>query len=332
MDRTIKLIEEFISSYNLEGVCRIWADNEVNEYGNNETYWVHIVLDLNHWLTKSNFIIKRMEQGISSEIRKWFGLVVGVDVTFEECGVEDSINENISQGLKRRITVYDFNEELRNVLDYEINAYLYKNVGDFISDVCDNLVNNLIDSIPDYTPTPKEKDDLYYYFVDKFSSKIKKEYDKTLKNRANESVKKIIVTESQYKRLFEQKQSKIEVFQDLINDKLEYIRGFCSEDLSAENYGGDVGFGSCDDLAVIDSIKVDEVNMMTSARTDMSGNLYDSTPSIYIKLTIDYTDIGTYSNFDDIVYDLKHILKKSTGGLPIIFDYRTKNLNKNKEW
>jgi hypothetical protein len=245
-----------------------------------------------------------------------------------------NILENISQELKRRITVYDFDEELKNILEYEINSYLYNRPVDFIEDVCDNLVNNLIDSISNYTPTPKEKDELYYYFVSQYSDKIHKEFKKAHNNKrqTNESVKKIIVTESQYKRLFEQKKSKIEVFQDLINDKLEYIRGFCSEDLSAENYGGDVGFGSCDDLAVIDSIKVDEVNMMTSARTDMSGNLYDSTPSIYIKLTIDYTDIGNYSNFDDIVYDLKHILKKSTGGLPIIFDYRTKNLNKNKEW
>lgn len=332
MDRTIKLLEEFISSYNLEGMCRTWADIEVNEYGNNETYWVHIVLDLKHWLTNPDFIVKRMEQGISSEIKKWFGLVVGVDVTFEECGVEDSINEDISQRLKRRFMTYDFNKELRNVLDYEINAYLYTKAGDFISDVCDTLFNNLIDSITDYTPTPKEKDELYYFFVAQFSSKIKKEYDKTLKNRANESVKKIIVTESQYKRLFEAKLSKIEVFQDLINNKLEYIRGFCDEDLSAENYGGDVGFGSCDDIAVIDSVKVDEVNMMTGARTDMSGNLYDSTPSIHIKLTIEYTDIGTHSSFDDIVYDLRYGLRKSTGGLPIVFSYTTKNLNTNKEW
>jgi hypothetical protein len=331
MDRTIKLLEEFISSYNLEGMCRTWADIEVNEYGNNETYWVHIVLDLNHWLTKSNFIVKRMEQGISSEIKKWFGLVVGVDVTFEECGVEDSINEDISQRLKRRFMTYDFNKELRNVLDYEINAYLYTKVGDFISDVCDILFNNLIDSITDYTPTPKEKDELYYFFVAQFSAKIKKEYDKTLKNRANESVKKIIVTESQYKRLFEAKLSKIEVFQDLINNKLEYIRGFCDETLSAEEYNGDVGFASCDDIDSIDSIKVDEVNMMTGARTDMSGKPYDSTPSIYIKLTINYSSIMSRSNFDDIVYDLKHILKKSTGGLPIVFDYRAKNVSKIKE-
>ena len=55
---------------------------------------------------------------------------------------------------------------------------------------------------------------------------------------------KILVTESQYQRLFEQKKPKIEVFQDLIDNGLEYIRGFCDETLSAEEYSGDVGFDS----------------------------------------------------------------------------------------
>lgn len=330
MDKIVKLLEKFISTLDLDNVCETWVDEEPDEDGK---YWVYMVLDKGWYgLTNPDFIVRRMKQGLRSEIKKFLGLDVEVGITFKDCGVEDSINEDISQRLKRRITTYDFSEELKNVLDYEINAYMYSKAGYFISDVCDNLVNNLIDSIPDYSPTPKEKDDLYYYFVDQFSDAIETEYNETKKRRADESVKKIIVTESQYKRLFEAKLSKIEVFQDLINNKLEYIRGFCNEDLSAENYGGDVGFGSCDDIAVIDSVKVDEVNMMTGARTDMSGKPYDSTPSIHIKLTIEYTDIGTHSSFDDIVYDLRYGLRKSTGGLPIVFSYTTKNLNTNKEW
>jgi hypothetical protein len=241
---------------------------------------------------------------------------------------------DISTNLKRRLLTFNFDEELKTILEYEMNAYLYNRPVDFIEDVCDNLVNNLIDTISDYIPTPKERDELYYYFVSQFSDKIHKEFKKAhnSKRQTNESVKKIIVTESQYRRLFEQKQTKVDVFQELINDKLEYIRGFCDQSLSAEEYRGDVGFGSCDGLEIIDSIKVDEVNVMTGGRTDMDGNLYDVTPSIYIKLTINYSNIRNHYHFDNIVYDLKHILKKSTGGLPIVFDYRTKNLNKNKEW
>jgi len=241
--------------------------------------------------------------------------------------------ESISPSLKRRILLYNFDEELKNILEYEMNSYLYNRPVDFIEDVCDGLVNNLIDGIGDYTPTPKEKDELYYYFVSQYSDKIHKEFKKAhnKKRQTNESVKKIIVTESQYNRLFEQKKSKVDVFQELINDKLEYIRGFCDNSLSADDYRGDVGFESCDELEIIDSIKVDEVNMLTGARTDMDGNQYDTTPSIHIKLTINYSNIRNYYHFDNIVYDLKHILRDSTGKLPIVLDYEVNNLNKMKQ-
>jgi hypothetical protein len=63
----------------------------------------------------------------------------------------------------------------------------------------------------------------------------------------------------------------------------------------------------------------------------MDGNMYDSTPSIYVKLMINYSNIRDRYDFDEITYDLRHILKKSTGGLPIIFDYRTNNISKIKE-
>lgn len=146
-----------------------------------------------------------------------------------------------------------------------------------------------------------------------------------------ESKKKIIITESQYNRLFEQKTSKLDMFQELINDKLEYIRKRCYVP-NHEILPSDISFNSCDVIDIVDSIKVDEVNMMTGARTDMSGNMYDSTPSIYIKITIYYSSIKHQYIFDDLVYDIKHMLKKSTGRLPIIFDYRMNNINKMKEW
>ena len=99
-----------------------------------------------------------------------------------------------------------------------------------------------------------------------------------------------------------------------------------------ENYSEDVKSETCTELEMIDSIKVDGVNIMTGAKTDMSSNMYDSTPSIYIKLIINYSNLRDRYDFDEITYDLKNILKKSIVGLPIVFDYRTNNLNKNKEW
>ena len=84
---------------------------------------------------------------------------------------------------------------------------------------------------------------------------------------------KIIVTESQYQRLFEQKKPKIELFQELVNDGLEYIRGFCDETLSAEEYSGDVGFDSCDAIDVIESIEVNDIKNISSAQSDLTGRI-----------------------------------------------------------
>ena len=112
---------------------------------------------------------------------------------------------------------------------------------------------------------------------------------------------------------------------------MEYIRKHCYVP-NHEIFPNDVSINSCDVIDTIESIKVDEVNMMTGARTDMSGNMYDSTPSIYIKLTINYSSIMQSIDFDDLVYDIKHMLRNSTGKLLIVIDYGTNNLNKNKEW
>ena len=237
--------------------------------------------------------------------------------------------ETISPYLRRRLSFEDMIQDIDNLVDYELNPCEFSNIGDFVADACDMLVNNYVEELK---VSPKEKDDLFTYFVDLFGKHLAKVYKQRCVKGLKESKKRIIVTESQYKRIFEQKKSKVEMFQDLINDKLEYIRGFCSKDLDAENYSGDVGFEACDQVEMIDSIKVDEVNMMTGARTDMDGNMYDSTPSIYVKLMINYSNIRDRYDFDEITYDLKNILKNSTGKLPIVIDYRTNNLNKNKEW
>jgi hypothetical protein len=237
--------------------------------------------------------------------------------------------ETISPYLRRRLSFEDMIQDIDNLVDYELNPCEFSNIGDFVAEACDMLVNNYVEELK---VSPKEKDDLFTYFVDLFGKHLAKVYKQRCVKGLKESKKRIIVTESQYKRIFEQKKSKVEMFQDLINDKLEYIRGFCGKDLESENYSGDVGFDACDEVEMIDSIKVDEVNMMTGARTDMDGNMYDSTPSIYVKLTINYSNIRDRYDFDEITYDLKNILKNSTGKLPIVIDYRTNNLNKNKEW
>lgn len=324
MDKTIKLLEEFLSSYEMEGICGTWVDNELDEDGN---YWVYIVLDLN-WLeenqTKPGFIEQRMKQGLKEEIKKYLNLDVYVGSTAKKCG---SLNESVSTYLRRRLSFQGMKENMENVVDYELNPCEFSNIGDFVAEACDMLAHNYLE---DLQVSSKDKDNFYFALVDLFGEYLSKVYKQRCVNGLKESKKRIIVTESQYNRLFEQKVSKIEMFQDLINDKLNYFKTHC-DDVNSESFPNDIGFSSCDSIELVESVKVDEVQKMTGARTDMYGNMYDATPSIYVKLTIDYWSIKGSHDFDDLIYDLKHILRNSTGGLPIVFDYRTKNISKIKE-
>jgi hypothetical protein len=312
----------------MEGACGFWV--QPDEDGGIPS--VYIIFDLD-WLqsfpTKPDFVARRMRQGLKEDIKNWTGVDVPyVGSTAKKCDNTKDINETISPYLRRRLSFDSMKDNIDNIVDYELNPCQFSNIGDFIAEACDMLSYNCLEDIQ---VSAKDKDGFYEAMVDLFGEYLVSIYKKRCVKGLKESKKRIIVTESQYKRLFEQKKSKVEMFQDLINDKLEYIRGFCSKDLDAENYSGDVGFEACAEVEMIDSIKVDEVNMMTGARTDMDGNMYDSTPSIYVKLMINYSSIRDRYDFDEITYDLRHILKKSTGGLPIVFDYRTNNISKIKE-
>ena len=239
------------------------------------------------------------------------------------------LNENIPTKLKRRLNYDTLKSDIQNIIEYELNIHLINDVVDCVIAACDWEVNNISDDMfNEYNITlePKEKDKLYYFLVDNFGKMISEYYEKE-KGKLKESKKRIIVTESQYKRLFEQKKSKKEIFQDVINDTLKDIKRQCDGLYSDNN---DVGFQTCDDIEIIDSIMVNEVEMMTGARTDMYGNMHDATPSIYIKLTTNYSNIKDVNDFDEFIYDLKWMLKNSTG-LPIVFDYKTNNIRKIKE-
>ena len=134
---------------------------------------------------------------------------------------------------------------------------------------------------------------------------------------------KYIITESQYKKLTEQKLSKKDLFQDMINEKLEYIKKHC--DNETESFPNDIQFTTCYYIDLVNSITVNEITVISSARTDMSGQPYEVTPGLYIKLTINISSAKKIFDFDDLIYDLKHMLRKSSGGLMVVFDYDINN-------
>lgn len=91
------------------------------------------------------------------------------------------LNENFPIGLRRRLNY----EELKGHLDF-INEYHspcdYGSLGDFIGEVCDTMV---VDLIEDYYETGggeiiynKTKDDLYYFIADNFADYLQEIYDK----------------------------------------------------------------------------------------------------------------------------------------------------------
>ena len=123
--------------------------------------------------------------------------------------------------------------------------------------------------------------------------------------------------------LTEQKLSKKDLFQEMINEKLEYIRKNCDK-VSSETFPNDIGFTTCDTIDAVDSIRVNELTVTSSARTDMEGNMYDTTPGIYLKLIINLHSATKIYDFDDLIYDLKHLLRKSTG-IMVVFNYRVNN-------
>ena len=90
------------------------------------------------------------------------------------------LNENIPIALRRRFN-YD---ELKGHLDFVMENYNpcdYSTLGDFIGEMCDMMVMDLVD---DYYDTSNEKvdnktkDDLYYFMVDNFADYLQELYDK----------------------------------------------------------------------------------------------------------------------------------------------------------
>jgi hypothetical protein len=137
---------------------------------------------------------------------------------------------------------------------------------------------------------------------------------------------KYIVTESQYK-LITESQRYIEVFQDLVNNELKYIRRVC--DMGADDYQGDVGDESCRQIESVEKIDVTDAEWVTIMHSNKP------LPQKYMKinLMVYYFSIRQYGNFDadDLTYDLERILRNKTT-MPLIINYDSTNTNTQFDW
>ena len=137
---------------------------------------------------------------------------------------------------------------------------------------------------------------------------------------------KYIITESQHKLIIES-QKKIEFFQELIDNKLDFIREEC--DNGADNYEGYSGAESCSQVELVEKIEVLSANWGAVKHSNQNKE----TKYMNVNSMIYYTSIKEYGDFnaDDLTYDLEQLIRKSTG-MPFILNYESTNTNKNFNW
>ena len=136
---------------------------------------------------------------------------------------------------------------------------------------------------------------------------------------------KYIVTESQYSLILESQQY-VEFFQDFIDSRMDYIRRVC--DNGADDYEGDVGFETCNQIENLEKVIVTEADWVTIKHS----NRDDEQKYMSVKLMIYYSSIrrGDF-DADDLTYDLERMIRKSTG-MPFILNYESTNTNTKFDW
>lgn len=90
--KTINLLEKFLSNLDVEGICGYWVDPEIDVHSN---YMVYVILDsdyIKNSNTKPGFIARMFREGVKKEIKKWLDLDVQVGSTSKKC---DSISEQV---------------------------------------------------------------------------------------------------------------------------------------------------------------------------------------------------------------------------------------------
>ena len=323
-EKTVKLLESFLSDKEVDGVCGYMVDPD-----GEGLIQVIVVLDIDYIQkanTKPGFIAKMIREGVKQEIKKWLGLDVYVGSTAKKCVEIESLSESMSTHVKRRLINGELFDQLNSIMDYEFNASSFNNPLEYLEEICNALTEHTLDYIWENTKLKvslKEKDELYFYFIRKYEKYITKQYQD--ERSVNESKKKYVVTESQYNIILES-QKHIKVFQELINNEMDYIRRVCEK--GADDYEGDVGDESCNQIENVEKVIVTDADWVTV----MHSNQPLEQKYMSIKLMVYYSSIrrGDF-DADDLAYDLERIIRKKTS-MPVIINYESTNTNTSFEW
>ena len=217
--KTISLLETFLSDKVVDGVCGYMVVPDDGE----DSIQVIVVLDIdyiNQANTKPGFVAKMIRNGVKQEIKKWLGIDVYVGSTTKKCDSVNPISESISTHVKRRLTDNEVMDELNSIIMFEVDSLSYKPL-EYVEEVCDLLNEKLLDHIWETTNLKvslKEKDELYFYFFDKYKNYILKKYYSYKDITESKKPIKYIITENQYRLIRRESEMK-----KLIDDSLELI-------------------------------------------------------------------------------------------------------------
>jgi hypothetical protein len=217
--KTISLLEAFLSDKVVDGVCGYMVIPDDNE----DSIQVIVILDIDYIQnanTKPGFVARMIRNGLRLEIKKWLNLDVYVGSTTKKCDSVNPISESMSTHVKRRLTDDVVMDELNIIIMFEINSLSYEPL-EYVEEVCDLLNEKLLDHIWETTNLKvslKEKDQLYFYFFDKYKNYILKKYYSYKGITESKKPIKYIITENQYRLIRREAEMK-----KLIDDSLELI-------------------------------------------------------------------------------------------------------------
>lgn len=81
----LSLLEGFLETLEMEGICGFFLDKEPDDFDN---YWVYVILDLD-WINSSNtkpgFLANRMRIAVRDEIKNYLGVDVRVGSISKKC-------------------------------------------------------------------------------------------------------------------------------------------------------------------------------------------------------------------------------------------------------
>ena len=107
--------------------------------------------------------------------------------------------ETISTYLRRRMSMDVMKGEMDIIIEYHMLPCEFENAGDFVAEACDMMTYGYLEDID---VSSKDRDSFYYHMVDLFGDYLVNHYNKKCsKKLRTESVRKIIITESQFEQI-----------------------------------------------------------------------------------------------------------------------------------